>query len=144
MAYNDLYNFPKIYNMISVSHRELEGKIFNMINRNGFTPLTAVVKLPYSPYIDTDLLYRNDATDINNYNNFMSNSIVGIYDMTINEVHRHRSVTGKTVNSVVRDTVDGFHQWDVVLATNGTKSKHTWKIQQTCGVPCIHERNCPL
>jgi hypothetical protein len=37
MAYNDAYNFPKIYHMISVSNREIEGKIFNMIN--SFTPL---------------------------------------------------------------------------------------------------------
>ena len=36
MAYNDQYNFPKIYHMISVSNREIEGKIFNMIN--SFSP----------------------------------------------------------------------------------------------------------
>ena len=36
MAYNDAYNFPKIYHMISVSNREIEGKIFNMIN--SFSP----------------------------------------------------------------------------------------------------------
>jgi len=44
MAYNDAYNFPKIYHMISVSNREIEGKIFNMIN--SFTPLVPQIPLP--------------------------------------------------------------------------------------------------
>jgi phosphoribulokinase len=50
MAYNDAYNFPKIYHMISVSNKEIEGKIFNMINRNGFTP-----ENPISPSLTPNL-----------------------------------------------------------------------------------------
>jgi hypothetical protein len=41
MAYNDFYNFPKIYHMISVSNREIEGTIFNMIN--SFTPTIPLI-----------------------------------------------------------------------------------------------------
>ena len=48
MAYNDAYNFPKIYHMISVSNREIEGKIFNMIS--SFTP-----SVPQIPLLSADL-----------------------------------------------------------------------------------------
>jgi hypothetical protein len=51
MAYNDAYNFPKIYHMISVSNREIEGKIFNMIN--SFTPLVPEISpLSADLYVD--------------------------------------------------------------------------------------------
>jgi len=51
MAYNDAYNWPKIYHMISVSNREIEGKIFNMIN--SFSPTVPQIS-PLSPdlYVD--------------------------------------------------------------------------------------------
>jgi hypothetical protein len=50
MAYNDA-NFPKIYHMISVSNREIEGKIFNMIS--SFTPLVPEISsLSADLYVD--------------------------------------------------------------------------------------------
>ena len=47
MAYNDAYNFPKIYHMISVSNREIEGKIFNMIS--SFTYINSKASTPLRP-----------------------------------------------------------------------------------------------
>ena len=51
MVYNDFYNFPKIYHMISVSNREIDGKIFNMINR--FVPTVPQISpLSADLYVD--------------------------------------------------------------------------------------------
>jgi len=51
MAYNNEYNWPKIYHMISVSNREIEGKIFNMIN--SFRPLVPQISpLSADLYVD--------------------------------------------------------------------------------------------
>ena len=56
MAYNDAYNFPKIYHMISVSNREIEGKIFNMINsftpENPLSPENPISPLTADLYVD--------------------------------------------------------------------------------------------
>jgi hypothetical protein len=61
MAYNDVYNFPKIYHMISVSNREIDGKIFNMINSFSPTipPLLGLKPDLYVDYVTMTLRDKN-------------------------------------------------------------------------------------
>jgi hypothetical protein len=79
MAYNDAYNFPKIYHMISVSNKEIVGETFNMISR--FTPLVPEISsLSADLYVDW---VTNTLRDING--NFVDD--LQVRDGTLNEAN---------------------------------------------------------
>jgi hypothetical protein len=123
MAYNNEYNWPKIYHMISVSNREIEGRIFNMIS--SFTPLVPEISsLSADLYVDWVSKTLRDINgdfvdDLQVRDGFVNEANVSLYKYLDNSsiLVMNRNLHSQTVSGlpVVLQGYDG----DLSLVYNG-------------------------